>query len=672
MPATRPEKGSGAPKLVAGGGDNADCSKQGSFALKPLKRLAASSALPSPPKRSARLAHRASLVERDGRPGSPASSDLGSTKAIQNCISNGSTTTETAGTPERIGTEITCCGRESVAIRSTRGTDNLPQFLSPMSTEGESTPSATTSVDSSVSCAPGNRRDCFPAPYRSQQPKKARSPRPPVAGPTFLVADIVWAYVPGHPWWPGMVSYEPVSGHFMNAIGPHKHIGKWHVQFFGNIAQRSWVSGHCLVPFENAEQFSTLPKRKPSTSVVSARDLASWSSAVESAALALTMNKQQRQQSFTFQYTQSPAERKPEPPASPGKRPRGQSDTSALESIAPPAKRSKTKPSALSLQTVEKKCADGSKSRCEPLNLETPPLSETSSVDLDTKSTNTSTDTVSGRKAGHRRQPPDIVCCVCNQEGGESDSVVCSSCSDAFHVGCLGVSQVPSDFVCDECTLGVRSCFVCKLRSGDLVACTHSSCKKSYHLNCVKDFPGTRRNHQGIVCPLHLCETCAYRNNSMRGLARVVRCASCPAVFHNADSCLPAGFRHGTGRRIICPRHVDFHQTHPNMTWCFDCGDGGHLICCDRCPNAFHYQCLPADDPERRLRSLPVEEFGGLASPPDSAGYSSPVEGPIASTKHTTTDSNKEAASQWLCSDCRNGKWLHNGDLVWCKLGNYR
>ena len=29
------------------------------------------------------------------------------------------------------------------------------------------------------------------------------------SGDTFLVGDMVWSKVPGHPWWPSMVSYDP-------------------------------------------------------------------------------------------------------------------------------------------------------------------------------------------------------------------------------------------------------------------------------------------------------------------------------------------------------------------------------------------------------------------------------------------------------------------------------
>jgi hypothetical protein len=40
--------------------------------------------------------------------------------------------------------------------------------------------------------------------------------------------------------------------------------------------------------------------------------------------------------------------------------------------------------------------------------------------------------------------------------------------------------------------------------------------------------------------------------------------------------------------------------TEKNHDMCDACGDGGDLLCCDNCPNAFHFECVfPPIDPKK-------------------------------------------------------------------------
>jgi hypothetical protein len=56
-------------------------------------------------------------------------------------------------------------------------------------------------------------------------PKKPRMPPTPLTlveaqkPPRWLVGDLVWSKVSGHPWWPCMISYDPYLGIYTRIQG---------------------------------------------------------------------------------------------------------------------------------------------------------------------------------------------------------------------------------------------------------------------------------------------------------------------------------------------------------------------------------------------------------------------------------------------------------------------
>ncbi|RWS12499.1 histone-lysine N-methyltransferase NSD2-like isoform X2 [Dinothrombium tinctorium] len=104
----------------------------------------------------------------------------------------------------------------------------------------------------------------------------------------------------------------------------------------------------------------------------------------------------------------------------------------------------------------------------------------------------------------------------------------------------------------------------------------------------------------------------------------------CLSLKENENSYTSAGSVTISSSYIICPEHQEAkkgkNEKHINVTWCFSCNTGGSLICCERCPAAFHSSCLDTEPPE----------------------------------------------SSFYCSDCVSRKQLHYGDIVWVKLGVYR
>lgn len=87
------------------------------------------------------------------------------------------------------------------------------------------------------------------SPQLSESPKAKDSKvsSSPNQTASWLVGDVVWSKIPGHPWWPSMVSYDP------NTAVSFKYKGRaryYHVQFFGQDPVRGWVAERSILKFE--------------------------------------------------------------------------------------------------------------------------------------------------------------------------------------------------------------------------------------------------------------------------------------------------------------------------------------------------------------------------------------------------------------------------------------
>ena len=119
-----------------------------------------------------------------------------------------------------------------------------------VSSETENDGSAGASAESSSSNkmprpyagADDSMDDIAIGPGGSQSPTK-------VPKPELLVGDLVWSKIPGHAWWPSMVSYEPNKAVYFQSSGKGKTCFKYHVQFFGDEPQRGWVSDKNMIKF---------------------------------------------------------------------------------------------------------------------------------------------------------------------------------------------------------------------------------------------------------------------------------------------------------------------------------------------------------------------------------------------------------------------------------------
>ncbi|XP_069833394.1 histone-lysine N-methyltransferase NSD2 [Dendropsophus ebraccatus] len=131
-------------------------------------------------------------------------------------------------------------------------------------------------------------------------------------GTKFSVGDLVWSKVSGYPWWPCMVTCDPVLHSHTKIKGQKKSIRQYHVQFFGNAPERAWIFEKSLVSFKGEHEYDRLcqesakqaPKAeklkllKPITGKLKTQ----WDIGMEQAKEALSMSREERKDKFTFIY----------------------------------------------------------------------------------------------------------------------------------------------------------------------------------------------------------------------------------------------------------------------------------------------------------------------------------------------------------------------------------
>ncbi|XP_038070520.1 histone-lysine N-methyltransferase NSD2-like [Patiria miniata] len=131
----------------------------------------------------------------------------------------------------------------------------------------------------------------------------------------WLVGDLVWSKVTGHPWWPCMVAYDPNLGIYTRMKGAYgKSYRMYHVQFFGEVPERGWVSGCSMRKFTGRSQYDQLVqelvakvKRKERAKMMAKLALkpsrkSAWETSVVECEKALPMSRHERKLKFTFKY----------------------------------------------------------------------------------------------------------------------------------------------------------------------------------------------------------------------------------------------------------------------------------------------------------------------------------------------------------------------------------
>ncbi|XP_019513541.1 PREDICTED: histone-lysine N-methyltransferase NSD2 isoform X4 [Hipposideros armiger] len=156
-----------------------------------------------------------------------------------------------------------------------------------------------------------------PSPTERKIPAK-KEPRPSTGRDQdhllkYNVGDLVWSKVSGYPWWPCMVSADPLLHSYTKLKGQKKSARQYHVQFFGDAPERAWIFEKSLVAFEGEGQFEKLcqesAKQAPTKAEkikllkpISGKLRAQWEMGIVQAEEAASMSVEERRAKFTFLY----------------------------------------------------------------------------------------------------------------------------------------------------------------------------------------------------------------------------------------------------------------------------------------------------------------------------------------------------------------------------------
>ncbi|XP_061506543.1 nuclear receptor binding SET domain protein [Anopheles gambiae] len=214
--------------------------------------------------------------------------------------------------------------------------------------------------------------------------------------------------------------------------------------------------------------------------------------------------------------------------------------------------------------------------------------------------------------------PKGFVCYICNRPNNVTK---CSKCTLHLHLVCL--ANDPEEVVkmqelvdqkklcCEKCSttsIVEKTCFICndeipEKSNEQIYRCVVGKCTQAYHISCLQLFPQVRQvSASTIICPYHTCHTCVAsepRSTASMVKTTLAHCLKCPTSYHPSGNCIPAGSVLLTTTQLICPKHT-LEQIPLNVNWCFICGKGGNLICCETCPLACHPVCLQFTPPDEK------------------------------------------------------------------------
>ncbi|KAG9508693.1 Histone-lysine N-methyltransferase NSD2, partial [Fragariocoptes setiger] len=526
----------------------------------------------------------------------------------------------------------------------------------------------------------------------------------------FNVGDLVWVKIPGFPYWPGMVSIDPVERIHTKATS-HRNFKAshvYHVQYFGDPPSRNWTMPGLTVPFDGPEL--NLPSKSKKPQAVAKTRKRGYENAIAEACEALTWDRLTRVRRLTYDYVlvdrssshrvstsnrrtkeavkrdgsgdvynfdesfdetetmgqpvmvwskRSAADQSPTPNAAPQspapkvakrgtrKKPSSQPDSSPLpESQAGPE--------------TEPKPETDPESEPEP---ESEPKPDPDSTEQPTTPQPLPPSTSPPHQTSSEKQP--II---------QSDMTSSEDASSA------------SDFESADIRID-KLCNVCHEEKGTLFYC-RGTCLRTMHADCGGS-ESSSNDSNGFICQecktgKHPCFVC----NSTDG--DCVKCShkNCGKYYHL--SCLkplsyPANIK--SDKVFTCPLHYclscytdnpyprDVNYIKPSKR---------QLVKCLCCPTAFHnsesciaagtisftssYVLCPAHRNTKNEKHLNVSwcfscnEGGKLVcceSCP-AAFHVDCLDPPLASE------------DQYFCFDCLRRKQLHYGDVIWIKLGSYR
>uniref|UniRef100_A0A3Q1ATR2 Uncharacterized protein n=1 Tax=Amphiprion ocellaris TaxID=80972 RepID=A0A3Q1ATR2_AMPOC len=125
----------------------------------------------------------------------------------------------------------------------------------------------------------------------------------------FSVGDLVWTKVSGYPWWPCMVTTDPeINYHVKQKPKINSRTGLfYHVQYFGDAPERSYIFEKNMVSFTGEDQYQELSQRskQPTTPSIPRKLRAQWNMGIIQAKEALSMSLDTRMANFGFVYDEN-------------------------------------------------------------------------------------------------------------------------------------------------------------------------------------------------------------------------------------------------------------------------------------------------------------------------------------------------------------------------------
>ncbi|GMF34126.1 unnamed protein product [Phytophthora lilii] len=173
--------------------------------------------------------------------------------------------------------------------------------------------------------------------------------------------------------------------------------------------------------------------------------------------------------------------------------------------------------------------------------------------------------------------PEEDLCGICGEieDDDLTDMMLCDGgCLKSYHFSCLGIESAPEgeEWLCEQCRTNEQLCFACGRNGtinekGGVFRCSVASCGKFFHQTCVdankmsrraggKSKPGSStveellESDASFRCPRHICFVCEGKKKS----SDLMCCLKCPEAYH--PQCVPPSARYNTVG-LLCWRHPD-------------------------------------------------------------------------------------------------------------------
>lgn len=114
--------------------------------------------------------------------------------------------------------------------------------------------------------------------------------------PSYRIGDLVWCRWNGGVWWPAMISYDPHGAIYFKASSTS--ITQYHIQYFGIMARRGWVSIKLLVPIQSIDE-------KKLTKKLGKKVLKDYEAAMAEVEEAFGLDLKRRKLKFIFNFVGS-------------------------------------------------------------------------------------------------------------------------------------------------------------------------------------------------------------------------------------------------------------------------------------------------------------------------------------------------------------------------------